>query len=133
MKNKKTLAIVIVLAVLVVALLAVYFLTRPTVTAGQKSFTLEITHSDGTVKTMQFKSDAEYVGTVLQEKGVISGEVASYGLYIHEVDGERAVYEEDEAYWAFYVNNEYATAGIDLTPIEDGMVYQLVYTDASGF
>ncbi|MBR4017733.1 MAG: DUF4430 domain-containing protein, partial [Oscillospiraceae bacterium] len=48
--------------------------------------------------------------------------------YIQEVDGEKAVFEEDNAYWAFYVDGEYAMLGIDQTPIEDGKVYRLAYT-----
>ena len=51
-------------------------------------------------------------------------------MYISHVDGERAVYEEDGAYWALYVGEEYATNGVELTPIEDGATYKLVYTPA---
>ena len=46
------------------------------------------------------------------------------------VDGEKAVYEEDNAYWAFYEGDAYAQLGIDLTPIADGAVYKLIYTPA---
>ena len=105
-----------------------------TVTTGtqeaMKSFTLTIVHADGTSKEMNLKSDAEYLGAYLQEEGIIKGEEGQYGLYIKEVDGEKAVYEEDNAYWAFYEGEEYANLGIDLTPITDGAVYKLVYTPA---
>ena len=128
MKNKKTLVIILVLAVLIAALVAVYFVTRPTTTAGDKTFTLEVVHGDGTTKQIECSTDLEYVGEALQADGVIEGEEGAYGLYIHVVDGEKAVFEEDGAYWAFYLGEEYATQGIDLTPIEDGAVYKLVYT-----
>ena len=49
---------------------------------------------------------------------------------IKEVDGEKAVYEEDNAYWGFFVGEEYAQLGIDQTPAEDGAVYKLEYTRA---
>ncbi len=128
--NKRTI-IAIVAAVLVIALLATgYFLTRPKTQEGMKSFTLTIVHGDGTSKDMALKSDADYLGAFLQEEGVISGEMGQYGLYIKEVDGEKAVYEEDNAYWAFYEGEEYANLGIDLTPITEGAVYKLVYTPA---
>ncbi len=128
--NKKTI-IAIVAAVLVIALLAAgYFLTRPKTEEGMKSFTLTVVHKDGTSKEMNLKSDAEYLGAYLQEEGIIKGEEGQYGLYIKEVDGEKAVYEEDNAYWAFYEGEEYANLGIDLTPITDGAVYKLVYTPA---
>ena len=51
-----------------------------------------------------------------------------YGLMITTVDGEQAVYETDGAYWAFYVGDEYASLGVDQTPIADGDSFSLVYT-----
>ncbi|MBQ4539030.1 MAG: DUF4430 domain-containing protein, partial [Oscillospiraceae bacterium] len=48
--------------------------------------------------------------------------------YITEVNGERAVYEKDKAYWALFINGEYAVSGIDATPIENGAQYTLAYT-----
>ena len=38
------------------------------------------------------------------------------------------VYETDGAYWAFYVGDEYASLGVDQTPIADGDSFSLVYT-----
>ena len=126
--NKKTLALIIGLVVLVAALVAVYFVTRPATSEDMKSFTVEVVHKDGTTKTLELKSEKAYLGECLQEKGIIKGEQGQYGLYIKEVDGEQAVFETDGAYWAFYVGEEYATQGIDLTPIEEGKTYKLVYT-----
>ena len=125
--NKKILWVII--AVLLVAALAVaYFLTRPSGNDDLKDFTLVIVHKDGVEKKMEMRSDAEFLGPVLQEKGIIEGDMGDYGLYIKKVDGEKAVYEEDNAYWAFYVGDAYAPLGIDQTPIEAGVIYKLVYT-----
>lgn len=128
--NKKTLGIIIAMVLLVAVLAGVYFATRPQVTEGQKTFTLMITHKDGTTKEQTFKTDAEYLGPFLEEKKIITGEEGPYGIFIKAVEGENAVYEVDNAYWAFYVGEEYASLGIDKTPIEDGKVYKLVYTPA---
>ena len=128
--NKKLLILVIALAVLVGALAAAYFLTRPDTTEGMKSFTLEIVHKDGSAKTLSMKSDGEYLGEYLEKEGIITGEIGQYGMFIKAVEGEKAVYEEDNAYWGFYVNGEYAQLGIDQTPIEEGAVYKLAYTPA---
>jgi hypothetical protein len=129
--NKKKM-IVTIIAVIVVAavLLGAYLATRPATSAGSKEFTLTVVHADGTSKDFTFKTDAEYVGEVVQEEGLVSGDMGDYGLYIKVVDGEKAVYEEDNAYWSFYVGEEYAQLGIDQTPVEDGAVYKLVYTPA---
>jgi len=127
--NKKTLIIILALAVLVAALVAVYFLTRPETNTDMKSFTLVVTHKDGTSKTMNLKSDAKFLGEFLQAEGII---VAAQGQgkdgMFDIVDGEKAVFEEDGAYWGFYVGEEYATLGIYQTPIEDGKTYKLTYT-----
>ena len=121
---KRILSIVLVLA-LVFALCAC---TQAQPTEGEKTFTVTVVHADGTTKDFTYTSTELYVGAVLQAEGLIEGEEGQYGLYIHVVDGERAVYEEDNSYWAFYVNDQYAAQGIDLTPIEDGAVYKLEYT-----
>ena len=130
--NKKKLLIVLAVVVLVAALVAVYFATRPQTNTDMKSFTLVVTHKDGTSKEMPLQSDEEYLGAFLQAEGIIEGDEGQYGLYIKEVDGEKAVFEEDGAYWAFYVGEEYAMQGIDLTPIEAGKTYKLVYTIDNG-
>ena len=126
--NKKTWIIIAALVVLVAALVTVYFVTRPETTDETKQFTLEIVHSDGSLITKPMESNSRYLGELLQWKRIIKGEEGQYGLYIQEVDGEKAVFEEDNAYWAFYVDGEYAMLGIDQTPIEDGKVYRLAYT-----
>ena len=128
--NKKTIGMIIAMVLLVAVLAGVYFATRPQATEGQKTFILVITHKDGTTKEQTFTTDAEYLGLFLEEKQIITGEEGPYGMYIKAVDGEKAVYEEDNAYWAFYEGEEYANSGIDQTPIADGAVYKLVYTPA---
>ena len=98
--------------------------------AALKTFTVTVVHADGTNKDFTYETDEEFVGTVLQAEGLIQGEMGPYGLEIHTVDGEKAVYAEDKAYWAIYEGEEYAMQGIDTTPVVDGRVYKLVYTGA---
>ena len=43
--------------------------------------------------------------------------------YVKKVNGITADYDADQTYWAFYVNGEYATAGVDSTTIEEGATY----------
>lgn len=128
--NKKTIIAIVAVVLAVAALVGVYFLTRPDTTEGQKAFTVVITHKDGKTNTLALKSDKLYLGECLEEKGIIVGEEGPYGIFIKSVEGEKAVYEEDNAYWAFYVGDDYAALGIDQTPIEDGAVYKLTYTPA---
>ena len=103
--------------------------TEQTVGA-MKAFTVTIVYADGSSKDFQYESDQEFVGPVLQADGLIEGNMGPYGMEITKVDGVKAVYAEDNAYWAVYEGEEYAMQGIDTTPIVDGGVYKLVYTPA---
>ena len=130
MKNKKVLLAAIALLVVAGVMAAVYFATRPTVQdgTGSKTITVTVVHSDGKSQEFSYSTDKAYLGEVLQEAGLISGTPGEFGLYIETVDGETASWEENGAYWAFYVGEEYATTSVDLAPITDGAVYKLVYT-----
>lgn len=127
-KNRKLVLGGIAVVVLAVVMLCVYRFTRPETTEGTKTFTVEVVHQDKTAKTFTYKTDKEYVGEALLEEGLIAGEVGEYGLYVTEVDGEKAIYEENNSYWAFYEGGEYASTGVDQTPVEDGDAFSLVYT-----
>lgn len=127
-KNTKLIVAVIALVVVIAALLCVYAFTRPETSQGAKTFTVEVVHADGSTKTFEYHTDEEYLGAVLLAEGLIAGEESQYGLTIITVDGEDAVWETDNAYWAIMVNGEYGTNGVDTTPVNDGDVFQLVYT-----
>lgn len=128
MKNKKLVIAIVALVVVVALLLGVYFLTRPEANAGSKEITVTVVYEDGTTKDFVYKTDAEYLGTVLVDEGLVEGETTQYGLYIIAVDGVSAVWEENGAYWAINVGDEPAVTGADQIVIEDGGVYSLVYT-----
>ena len=127
-KNTRLIIGVVILVVVIAVLIGVYLGARPQTSEGAKTFTVEVVHSDGTSKTFTYHTDEEYLGTVLLAEGLLVGEDSTYGLYILEVDGERAVYEEDGAYWSLEVNGEYAMQGADQTPVNDGDAFRLVYT-----
>lgn len=127
-KNAKLILGIVVLAVVIVALLCVYIGTRPETSQGAKSFTVEVVHGDGSTKTFRYRTDEEYLGTALQAEGLIKGEPGPYGLTVFEVDGERAVWEENGAYWAIFVNGEYGMTGVDTTPVNDGDLFKLEFT-----
>lgn len=99
-------------------------------TAALCAIKVTIVHKDGTEKVLEYTTDAEFLGALLQAEGLIEGNEGPYGLEITLVDGEKAVYAEDKAYWALYENGEYALQGIDTTPIVDGGEYKLEYTPA---
>lgn len=127
-KNTKlTLAILAFLAA--ISLFAgLYLTTRPDAVSGTKAVTVEVVHSDKSTKAVHFQTEQEYLGALLLSEGLIKGDSGPYGLYITEVDGEVADYSEDKAYWALFDGDDYASQGVDLTVLEDGDVFKLVYT-----
>ena len=127
MKNKKVILAAVALVVVIAIFAGVYVATRPEAQQGAKGFTVVVVHADGTEKTFEYRTDAEKLGAVLEEKGLISSEGADPGMF-HTVDGEKADWNVNQSYWAFYQNGEYATKGIYDTTIVDGTAYSLVYT-----
>lgn len=102
----------------------------PEKSEGEATITVIVVHKDGTEKTFTYTTQEEFVGPVLEADGLISGNAGPYGMEITHVDGEKAVYTEDNAYWGVFEGEEYALQGIDTTPVVDGRTYKLVYTNA---
>ena len=127
-KNGKLILAAVVVVVLIAVFAVVWAVTRPATTQGSKTITVEVVHKDGSSKDFTYHTDAEYLGEVLLAEGRVEGDAGEYGLMTTTVDGEQAVYETDGAYWAFYVGDEYASLGVDQTPIADGDSFSLVYT-----
>lgn len=95
---------------------------------GIKTFDLIIMDIDGNETLLTINTNQETVGAALQEHGIISGEAGEYGLYVKTVNGITADYNVDQTYWAFYIEGEYASSGVDTTKIENGITYSLEVT-----
>ena len=134
MKEKKITAKIVAAVVIVLALIAgflcIYMLNRPKSTPGAKSVTVEIVDNNQESTTYLVNTDAEYARQALEEIEDLSieGDESEYGLMITTINGLYADYEADGAYWAFYVNGEYANYGVDSQPIADGDILSLKYT-----
>lgn len=127
MKNKKLVLVLAAFVALVGILVGVWFATRPQAQEGGKAFTVTVVHSDGQTKDFSYTTDAEFLGAFLYEEGLLIADENNPGMF-HTVDGEKADWNENQSYWAFYEGEDYATQGIETTPIADGAVYKLVYT-----
>ena len=127
MKNKKMVLALAALILVVAVFAGVYFATQGAAAEGVKDFTVTVIHGDGSSKEFKYRTDAEKLGVYLEEQGLIDSEGADPGMF-HTVDGEKADWNVNQSYWAFYLNEEYAMAGIYDTDIENGMAYKLVYT-----
>ncbi len=103
------------------------YLEDKTFGEGAKTLTVKV-EADGQSVTFTVKSDKETVGDALIEHSLISGENGAYGLYIKVVNGIKADFDTDGAYWSFNKNGEYMMTGVDATNFADGEQYELVYT-----
>ena len=90
---------------------------------GEHSFTFQIVDADGNESFYNVSTDEETVGAALLSLGLIEGDSGDYGLYVKVVDGISADYDKDGVYWAFYENGQYASAGVDSTPVTSGSTY----------
>ena len=90
---------------------------------GATTFALVIKQLDGSSISATINTDAETVGEALEALGILKGEEGPYGIYIKEVNGVSAIYEEDGTYWGFYIDGEYAMTGADVTPVTAGAEY----------
>ena len=152
MNKKKTILALIALVAVLAVMVGIWYSSRPkpepkgddvqtttqqpgvatqqpgdaTPTGYSKYFTVEVVHSDGTVKTFEYGTNEDYLGDVLVAEGLIV-ESDSPGLY-NTVDGEDAIWSVNQSYWSFIINGEIAMEGMNTTLIEDGAVYRLEYT-----
>ena len=132
--NKKKIIIGLVAFVAVIAaFIAIYFNFREKPVVGSKEIVIKVVSVEDKVTTYELKTDAKYLQEAMDEaKGLeYSGTESQYGLMIDTVNGVRADYTLDGAYWSFLVNDEYCNYGISEQPIEDGDVFSIVYTPAA--
>ena len=90
---------------------------------GKTQFSFTVVDKDGNATEFEIHTDKEMVGEALLDLNLIAGDEGEYGLYVKQVNGITADYDVDQTYWAFYVNDAYATAGVDATAVEAGAKY----------
>ena len=94
---------------------------------GATTITFVVSAEEKSV-TFTIKTDKEMLGDALMEVGLIAGAVSSYGLMVTKVNGMTADWDKDQAYWALYIGSDYATTGVDSTPVTAGTQYGFTYT-----
>ena len=99
--------------------------SAPVSDGTEKTFTLLVVDEAGQETSYTVTSAAASVGEALMDEGLIEGEEGPYGYYIKTVNGLTEDYDVNGHYWAFYVGDSYAMAGVEQTEIEDGAVYAL--------
>ena len=96
---------------------------------GEKTVMVTVITDDNSVK-FTLNTDKDTLGDALKEYGLIEGDNGSYGLYVKKVNGIRADYDSDKAYWAFFKDGSPLEAGVDSTQINSGDSFEIRYTPA---
>ena len=129
MKNKKVLGVVAVL-ILILAMVFAYVTFGEKAVEGQKQITIEVVDKDAASLVYELETEAEYLLEAMQQADGLTfeGEDGPYGMSISTVNGVRADYTLDGAYWAFYLGEEYCNYGVSQQPVNDGDNFRIVYT-----
>ncbi len=94
------------------------------------TITFLVVDAEGKTETFEIQTNEKYLRGALESRGLIKGSESSYGMMVTEVNGIRADYTLDGAYWALYIGEDYAMEGVDKTELRDGAIYKFVYTKA---
>ncbi|MBM6829282.1 DUF4430 domain-containing protein [Anaerotignum lactatifermentans] len=124
MNRKKTYLAGVVLVILCILAAVLYTQSRPETTEGQKALSVIVIHGDGSEKTFDYTTDAQYLGQVLEEQQLASGTEGPYGTFITTVDGETAD-ETKEQWWCITKEGEMISTSADEAPVSDGDQYEL--------
>ena len=130
--KKKTIGAVLLFIFTIVVFGSVFLATKPNTHHGDKEVSLVVVNEAGEETDYNVQTDAEYLIEVMEDAKKLGlkydGVKDAYGMMISEVNGERALYEENQAYWGFSVNGEYCEYGVSQQPVEDGDCIEIKYT-----
>ena len=124
--NKKLLAGVLALVLVVAALIGIYFATRPATSAADKTITATVV-ANGEEEAFTIHKDEEYLRGALESIDLIAGEESEYGLFVTTVNGITAD-DANQEWWCFTKGGESLNTGVDSTPIADGDAFEITLT-----
>ena len=130
MKNKKGIIGIIVAVAVAAAMFFAYTTFAPKAQEGAKNITIEVVSESQQVTTYKVKTEAETLEEAFADAEglVITSEEGPYGIMMTAVNGEEAIWEVNGAYWSVMVNGEYGMFGASEQVVNDGDVFQLVFT-----
>jgi len=89
------------------------------------SVTVVVTLPDGTQNTHELTTTKSTLGEALDDEGLIERDDKNM---IIAVDGVEASWVADQAYWAFYIGEDFAMHGVDEEVMQNGNIYEFRYT-----
>lgn len=125
---------VVLVAVITVGMWLAYdaFSPKPKATDklenADREITVNVIDKDGETTQYVVKTHQDYLKGVMDEAAGLTYETKD-GM-VMSVNGQRADYVLDGAYWGFFVNGEYCNYGIEDQVANDGDVFEIRYTKA---
>ena len=132
-KSKKKIIIgLVVFVAIIAALTTIFFVFKEKPVEGTKSIVIEVIGKNQDKETYIVKTDGKYLEDAMREaEGLeFDGVEGDYGFMIDTINGQRADYTLDGAFWSFYINGEMCNYGISEQPIQDGDIFTIEYTPA---
>ncbi len=94
---------------------------------GEKTVTVKVVCGENSVN-LTIHTDKETLADALIEHELVEGDEGAYGLYVKVVNGVKADYDTDMAYWMLNKYGKMADNGVSQENISGGESYELVYT-----
>ena len=139
MKNKRILTKILALALIVLMTICSFTAcgkgkTNFDVNSGSQeaqtiSITVTIVAADKTEKVLNIETSRENLGDVLLDEGLVTEEEHKTGYYSY-IDGVRADYTKDGAWWCFTKGGETVMVGANDLKISDGDKFEITNTPA---
>ena len=98
------------------------YLSDTTIGNGQKTIFVDIEVTEQKI-TLTIKTDKKTLGEALYEHNLINDPT-----FFDTLNGMKADWDKDSAYWAFYKGQEMMNIGVGDEVIEGGEQYRFVYT-----
>lgn len=93
------------------------------------SITVKVIAADKSEKTFTIETDKENLGDALLEEGLVTEDEHKAGFYTY-IDGVRADYTKDGAWWCFTKGGETVMVGANELKIADGDTFEITNTPA---
>jgi hypothetical protein len=100
----------------------------PHIGEGENTFLFEVVTDEEMSYFWVVHTNYTTVGDALLEHDLVRGNTGDFGFFVTEINGLVADFEANGAFWAFYIDGDFAVTGVMETEIESDTIYAFVYT-----
>lgn len=130
-RMKRILSVLLVLTLTAAACMSFAGCEKPKGNNDEKTITVTVIDDKGDSTKFLIKTTSPNLRGALEQEKLIEGDESEFGLYVKVVNGLRADYDKDGAWWGFYKDGKQLPSGVDDTVISDGDEYEIKYEKAA--